>query len=211
MNTTAKNKPSANVLSVSLSLAARTCPILPILAVSGVFLFNVQVTSRNSPAVTKAYAFTIADAGVILPPHSSVDTSASPTDGGTTTGTGVYTNGSSVTVVARPNSTFDFVNWTDNGTVVSTNSSYEFSIEVNRSLLANFAASVIPRLEIQFATNAVVIAWATNFAGFRLEQNATLGGTNWTAVTNEVTVVGATRQVIVSPIEGDSFFRLKSP
>jgi hypothetical protein len=178
---------------------------------SGVFVFNVQVTSSNSPVVTKAYAFTIADAGVILPPHSAVDTSASPLDGGTTTGTGVYTNGSSVTVVARPNPTFDFVNWTDNGTVVSTNSSYEFSIEVNRSLVANFAASVIPRLEIQFATNAVMIAWATNFAGFRLVQNATLGGTNWTTVTNEVTVVGATRQVIVSPIEGDSFFRLKGP
>jgi hypothetical protein len=178
---------------------------------SGVFVFNVQVTSSNSPVVTKAYAFTIADAGVILPPHSAVDTSASPLDGGTATGTGVYNNGSSVTVVARPNPTFDFVNWTDNGTVVSTNSSYEFSIEVNRSLVANFAASVIPRLEIQFATNAVMIAWATNFAGFRLVQNATLGGTNWTTVTNEVTVVGATRQVIVSPIEGDSFFRLKGP
>jgi hypothetical protein len=83
---------------------------------SGVFVFNVQVTSSNSPVVTKTYAFTIAEAGVILPPHSPVDTSASPVDAGTTVGTGVYTNGSLVTVVARPNLAFDFVSWTDNGT-----------------------------------------------------------------------------------------------
>jgi len=179
--------------------------------VGGVFVFNVQVTSSNSPVVTKAYAFTIAEAGVILPPHSAVDTSASPVEGGTTTGTGVYTNGSSVDVVARPNLAFDFVNWTDNGTIASTNATYQFTIEVNRSLVANFAASVIPRLAIQSTTNAVVLSWATNFAGFRLERNVTLAGTNWTSVTNEVTVVGATRQVVVSPIEGDSFFRLNYP
>jgi Flp pilus assembly protein TadG len=113
--------------------------------------------------------------------------------------------------VARPNLAFDFVNWTDNGTIASTNATYQFTIEVNRSLVANFAASVIPRLAIQSTTNAVVLSWATNFAGFRLERNVTLAGTNWTSVTNEVTVVGATRQVVVSPIEGDSFFRLNYP
>jgi hypothetical protein len=179
--------------------------------VSGVFVLNVQVTSSNSPVVAKAYPFTIADSGVILPPHSAVDTSASPADGGTATGTGVYNNGSSATVVARPSLAFDFVNWTDNGTIVSTNSSYQFTIEVNRSLVATFAPSVIPRLEIEFATNAVQLSWATNFAGFRPEQNATLAGTNWTSVTNAVTVVGATRQVIVAPFERESFFRLTYP
>ena len=178
---------------------------------SGVFVFNVQVTSSNSPVVAKAYPFTIADSGAILPPHSSVDTSASPAEGGTATGTGVYNNGSSVAVVARPNPAFDFVNWTDNGTIVSTNASYQFTIEVNHSLVANFTASVSPRLEIQSVTNAVVLTWATNFAGFRLERTTTLAGTNWTGVTNEVSVVGATRQVIVSPNEGESFFRLTYP
>jgi len=57
----------------------------------------------------------------------------------------------------------------------------------------------------------VVLSWATNFAAFRLEQNATVAGTNWTSVTNAVLVVGTTRQVIVAPLERESFFRLTYP
>jgi hypothetical protein len=69
----------------------------------------------------------------------SVTTSANPGAGGTTSGTGTYTGGQSVTVIATANSGYSFVNWTEGTTVVSTDASYTFTINASRSLVANFA------------------------------------------------------------------------
>ena len=52
---------------------------------------------------------------------------------------GVYNNDSTVTVTATPNSGFIFVNWTEDGLVVSTSTSYTFTATRNRNLTANFA------------------------------------------------------------------------
>jgi hypothetical protein len=68
----------------------------------------------------------------------TISTSSSPTTGGTTSGGGTYPSGSTVTVTATPSSTNDFSNWTENGSVVSTSSSYTFTATGNRSLVANF-------------------------------------------------------------------------
>ncbi|MEI7675593.1 MAG: starch-binding protein, partial [Bacteroidales bacterium] len=43
------------------------------------------------------------------------------------------------TVVATPNSGYTFVNWTENGTQVSTSASYTFTVGGNRTLVANFS------------------------------------------------------------------------
>ena len=48
--------------------------------------------------------------------------------------------GTSVTVTATPNVGYNFVNWTENGTEVSTNPSYTFTLEGDRNLVANFEA-----------------------------------------------------------------------
>jgi hypothetical protein len=68
----------------------------------------------------------------------TIATSASPGTGGTTSGGGTYASGASVTVVATPNPGYAFVNWTENGTPVSTAASYTFTASANRSLVANF-------------------------------------------------------------------------
>ena len=68
----------------------------------------------------------------------TVTTSVNPTGAGTTTGSGIYTRGDSVTVNATANSGYNFVNWTEDGNVVSTNSQYTFTITNNRNLIANF-------------------------------------------------------------------------
>ena len=178
--------------------------------VSGVFQFHVQASSSNNPVVTRTYLFTIAEAGVMLPPHSSVDTSVAPAKSGTTTGNDVYLNGANVTVTAIPNPGFAFVNWTENGAPVSGSASYEFTIEVNRSLTANF----VPAPQLSFSTpqaNTLVILWPTNFSGFALQHSPDLGTTNWLDAANPVTVVGTNNQVIISPLEGRSFFRLSHP
>ncbi|MDZ7721551.1 MAG: Ig-like domain-containing protein [candidate division KSB1 bacterium] len=70
----------------------------------------------------------------------TVTLSSNPAEGGTTSGGGTYNSGSSVTVVATPNTGYSFTNWTENGTVISTNESFQFIISENRTLVANFTS-----------------------------------------------------------------------
>ncbi|MBK7106813.1 MAG: T9SS type A sorting domain-containing protein [Ignavibacteriae bacterium] len=66
--------------------------------------------------------------------------SASPEIGGNIDGDSTYSHGDTVTIVAsaNTNSGYDFVNWTESGTQVSTNSTYTFIANKNRTLVANF-------------------------------------------------------------------------
>ena len=67
-----------------------------------------------------------------------ITTSSSPSNGGTTSGGGTYNYGQQCCVDATPNTGWDFVNWTESGTEVSTNSHYCFTVTGNRNLVANF-------------------------------------------------------------------------
>ncbi len=70
----------------------------------------------------------------------------------------------------------------------------------------------IPRLSISLTnTNAAVVAWRWPSTGFELEANTNLSATNWTVVTNAVNLVNGTNQVVISPINGNRFFRLSDP
>ena len=52
---------------------------------------------------------------------------------------GTFYEGQSCIVTATPNTGYNFVNWTENGTAVSTNASYTFTVTGNRELMANFS------------------------------------------------------------------------
>ena len=71
-----------------------------------------------------------------FPPSNTVviAVAARPPMGGTVSGGGVKTNGVSVTVAATANSGYTFADWTENGTVASTSSSYTFTATSNRTL-----------------------------------------------------------------------------
>ena len=58
--------------------------------------------------------------------------------GGTITGAGTYAAGSNITVTATASEGYTFTNWTESGIVVSTDASYNFTVEADRSLVANF-------------------------------------------------------------------------
>lgn len=75
--------------------------------------------------------------------HYTISAAASPTGGGTLTGAGNYQPGQSVTLKAVSNIYFRFINWTENGTIVSTDSTYQFSATCNRYLTANFSTNRI--------------------------------------------------------------------
>jgi uncharacterized membrane protein YeaQ/YmgE (transglycosylase-associated protein family) len=109
---------------------------------SGTFSFTVTAQEAGTAAKARTYSLIISDSGVQPPPQSVVNTSVFPVNSGTTTGDGSYDNGSNITVTATPGAGFLFVNWTDNGVVVSNLATYSFTTTVNRSLVAHFVPLV---------------------------------------------------------------------
>lgn len=94
---------------------------------------RVTVTVENpveeepQPPVTTEYTITL-----------SID----PAGGGVVTGGGKVQSGASVTVTAAPSSGYVFSGWRENGAIVSSESSYTFQANGDRSLTAVFAADI---------------------------------------------------------------------
>ena len=70
--------------------------------------------------------------------YCEISATANNTVYGTVSGGGEYNLGETVTLVATPKSGCDFVNWTLDGTVLSTEASYTFTATANAALTANF-------------------------------------------------------------------------
>ena len=74
----------------------------------------------------------------INPNNYLISVSANPPEGGYAVGGGAYLEGTECEVFAAPVSHYTFLNWTENGTVVSTEPSYTFTVTGDRTLVANF-------------------------------------------------------------------------
>ncbi len=130
----------------------------------------------------------VAHFSVIPPAQFAVTLSSNPAAGGTTFGSGAYNTGTSVTVIESPNPGYTFANWTENGNIISTSSSYQFIITANRTLVANFTA--IPALQFAvFLSSSPSIGGTTTGAGsYTTGTSVTIGATpsagytfvNWT-------------------------------
>ena len=73
-------------------------------------------------------------------PNFTITLTASPSLGGTVGGAGVYPGAAKVSIGAWPNAGFAFVNWTENGVVISTSQLLDFQAYSDRTLVANFQA-----------------------------------------------------------------------
>ena len=71
----------------------------------------------------------------------TISASASPSSGGTVNGGGTYNYGSTCNLTATPAAGYSFVRWTRNGSQVSTNPSYSFTVTGNASYVAVFEQS----------------------------------------------------------------------
>lgn len=105
--------------------------------------YNFVSWTENGTVVSTSasYSFT-ATANRTLVANYSVKpytVSVSSSAGGTASGGGTFNCGSTATVTATASSCYHFVNWTENGSVVSTSASYSFTVSANRTLVANFA------------------------------------------------------------------------
>jgi hypothetical protein len=99
----------------------------------------------------------------------TITVSASPSAGGTVSGGGTFPAGSSRTVTATANSGYTFVNWTENGSVVSSSASYTFTLNANRNLVANFNSG---------SHTATIGLYVPTTGGFYLRNSNTTGGSD---------------------------------
>ena len=67
-----------------------------------------------------------------------VTATAEPAAGGTITGEGTYDHGATATLTATASEGYTFTNWTKDGTQVSTNATYSFTVTETTALVANF-------------------------------------------------------------------------
>lgn len=100
-------------------------------------------------STSQAYTFTVNSATTLVanfksvPSKYTVSLSASPLAGGTVSGGGSFTEGSEVTVKATTGRGYEFVSWTEGTKVVSTTSGYTFTLNANKTLVANFKAAAV--------------------------------------------------------------------
>ena len=99
-----------------------------------------SVVSTNA-----AYTFTVSSstAGTYTATFTAVQqytitATASPTAGGTVTGSGAYNSGATCTLTATANTGYTFSKWTKNGTQVSTNATYSFTVSGDAEYVAVF-------------------------------------------------------------------------
>ncbi len=89
-----------------------------------------------------AYTFTVESDRTLVANFSlnehTVAVSAEPAEGGSVSGGGTFDFGAEITVEANANAGYSFVNWTEGGTAVSTDAAYTFTVESDRTLVANF-------------------------------------------------------------------------
>ena len=98
-------------------------------------------------------------------PPGTVVLEVNPTEGGTASGGGSYEGGATCTVTATSNDGYFFINWTENGEVVSTQASYSFLVTGDRTLTANFIEDGIITFADQNVKNICVSNWDTNGDG----------------------------------------------
>jgi hypothetical protein len=129
--------------------------LTPLTTYTGTIKAGVRDLLRNALQADYKWTFTTMPV---------VTLSSNPAAGGTTNGAGTFAKGSVVTVVATPNAGYTFTNWTDGATIVSTSSSYQFTMSGNRTLVANFTIVPAGNFAINLSSNPVA-GGTTNGAG----------------------------------------------
>ena len=108
------------------------------------YVFLRWTENGNQVSTNPTYSFTVNGNRTLVanfqydPPTYTINASANPSNGGSISGAGTFIEGQVCTLTASPNSSFVFLKWTENGTQVSTNPTYSFTVNSNRTLVAHF-------------------------------------------------------------------------
>ena len=100
--------------------------------------------TKNGQVVSTSpnYSFTVTESASFVANFDlnsyTITAIANPADGGTVTGAGTYSHFEICTLTATPDENYIFLNWTMNGTVVSTSPIYSFTVVEAGNYVANF-------------------------------------------------------------------------
>ena len=149
-------------------------------------------TENGTQVSTNAtYSFTVNSNRTLVahfqaqPQQYTINVSANPSNGGTVTGGGTYEEGELCTVSATANTGYTFTKWTENGTQVSTNANYTFTVNSNRSLVAHFELRMVRIAGTVEPEEAATLIGAGNYTygdevTLTLERNEDWAFQNWT-------------------------------
>ena len=169
-------------------------------------------TKDGSVVSTNAtYSFTVEGAGNYVANFTlnsyAITVTANPTAGGIVTGAGTYNHGATATLTATASTGYTFVNWTKDGTEVSTNATYSFTVEGAGSYVANFSLNSYTITATANPTAGGSIAGAGTYNHFETCTLTATAATGYTFVnwTKEGTVV-STDPSISFTVEGPATY-----
>ncbi|MCR5039655.1 MAG: T9SS type A sorting domain-containing protein, partial [Bacteroidales bacterium] len=103
---------------------------------------NGQQVSTNA-----TYTFNVTESAAYVAHFQrqtfTVSLTANPEEGGTLTGDGTFEYGQTAYIFASPNTGYNFVNWTENGEVFTTDEGFYVNIFSDRNFVANFEAQAV--------------------------------------------------------------------
>ena len=147
-----------------------------------------------------------------------INVSADPVEGGIVSGGGAHQENSSCTVIATPNEGYQFDNWTENGAVVSDQSSYTFVVENTRNLVAHFSLLPPQQFTITASADPVEGGTITGAGTYQEGQNCVLIATpatgfefvSWTKNGSEVSYNTTYHFVVTESASLVAHFRVQS-
>jgi len=185
--------------------------------------YNFVSWTENSTVVSNntSYIFTVSGNRTLVanftlnPVNYTISASANSSAGGSITGNGSYQNGTVCTLTATSNSGYTFVDWTENGTQVSTSTSYVFTVGGNRTLVANFTLTSIPSPTtpntpmpadgLTGQSTAPTLSWSSAFTGGTITHDLYIS-TSPTFTNNTLYSGSGTSQVISSLANGTTYY-----
>ena len=105
---------------------------------AGSILFYASGISSVYNSSSRSYGESVRLVRTAQASSYNINVTPNPAEGGTVLGAGTYDQGATATLIATANPGYTFVNWTKNGEVVSTNSTYSFAVTETGDYVANF-------------------------------------------------------------------------
>jgi uncharacterized repeat protein (TIGR02543 family) len=145
-------------------------PAKPLLSFSN---YEVTVTNKVTSTFRSAMILDYTFSFVSIP---KLSLSSLPIAGGTTTGGGLFAQNANVAISAVPSSGYTFVNWTDSGTanIVSTSPNYQYTMNGNHALVANFTPVVLGNFAVNLSSNPAAGGTTTGSGAYVSGSNVTI-------------------------------------
>jgi endonuclease/exonuclease/phosphatase family metal-dependent hydrolase len=100
---------------------------------------NARIAFKYTSTTSEAAAWEMDDIRLSDAPNSFlISADVNDLEAGTVSGAGGYIYGESVTLTAIAEDGYDFLNWTEEGTIVSSDETFVFTADADRNLIANF-------------------------------------------------------------------------